>query len=367
MQTLSSSSRIEPSKAEDSRGDKLNYRADVDGLRAVAILGVILFHANLGVPGGFAGVDVFFVISGFLITRIVASEITAGSFSLLRFWERRARRIVPALAVVVVACLTAGYFLLLPFGFEVLGQTALSVVLLSSNFFFWKTNNYFSPDAKENPLLHTWSLGVEEQFYLLYPLLLLLLVPRGKIMAVAGLSAICAASLWCSVSWLSSYPVAAFYLLPSRAWEMGLGGLVALHGCRLRGWQRECLSWGGLLAVLASFALLSRYTPFPGWAALPAVAGTALVIWAGSSLAGKYPTTRAQPVALLAATRLHRSDFLFTLPLALAVLCFSSLPLRAASARGPGLIVSGVRPRAERGVSSLDRAADKEKSSPARS
>ena len=286
MQMLSSSSRIEPSEAEDSRGDRLNYRADVDGLRAVAILGVILFHANLGVPGGFAGVDVFFVISGFLITRIVTSEITAGSFSLLRFWERRARRILPALAVVVVACLVAGYFLLLPFGFEVLGQTALSVVLLSSNFFFWKTNNYFSPDAKENPLLHTWSLGVEEQFYLLYPLLLLLLLPRGKVMAVVGLSALCAASLWCSVSWVSSHPVAAFYLLPSRAWEMGLGGLVALHECRIRGWKREYLSWGGLLAVVASFALLSRYTPFPGWSALPAVAGTALVIWSGSGLAG---------------------------------------------------------------------------------
>ena len=137
-------------------GGRHAYRADVDGLRAIAVLAVVFYHAGFGVSGGFAGVDVFFVISGFLITRIIILELANGSFSFVRFWERRARRIFPVLAVVVAACLFVGFFVLLPFGFEILGQTTFTVMGMASNIFFWLTNDYFNPNSKENPLLHTW-------------------------------------------------------------------------------------------------------------------------------------------------------------------------------------------------------------------
>jgi peptidoglycan/LPS O-acetylase OafA/YrhL len=265
-------------------GGRHAYRADVDGLRAIAVLAVVFFHAGFGVPGGFAGVDVFFVISGFLITRILILELASGSFSFVRFWERRARRIFPVLAVVVTACLLVGFFVLLPFGFEVLGQTTFTVMGLASNIFFWLTNDYFSPNSKENPLLHTWSLGVEEQFYLLYPLLLVLLVPLGRKTLLSALAAICVLSIACSIWWVTTDATAAFYLLPSRAWELGLGGLVALNSNRSGLLVRETSAWLGLLLVISSFWLLTKYTPFPGTAALPSVLGTALIIWAGSGL-----------------------------------------------------------------------------------
>lgn len=259
-----------------------SYRPDIDGLRALAVAAVILFHARLGVPGGFTGVDVFFVISGYLITRLISADIEAGSFSLVKFWERRARRIFPALAAVVVACLVAGYFFLLPFGFEVLGQTVLTLVGLSSNVFFWQTNHYFSASAKENPLLHTWSLSVEEQYYLLYPLLLVFLLARGRNAAFFVLTLICTASFACSILWLRLDSSGAFYMLPSRAWEMGLGALVALGTNRCGRMWREWSAWIGLVLIVASFFVYTKHTPFPGWAALPPVAGTALIIWAGA-------------------------------------------------------------------------------------
>jgi len=260
------------------------YRADVDGLRAIAVLAVVFFHAGFGVPGGFAGVDVFFVISGFLITKILILELASGSFSFVRFWERRARRIFPVLAVVVTTCLLVGFFVLLPFGFEILGQTTFTVMGLASNIFFWLTNDYFNPNSKENPLLHTWSLGVEEQFYLLYPLLLVLLVPLGRKTLLSALAAICVLSIACSIWWVTTDATAAFYLLPSRAWELGLGGLIALNSNRSGLLVRETSAWLGLLLVISSFWLLTKYTPFPGTAALPSVLGTVLIIWAGSGL-----------------------------------------------------------------------------------
>jgi len=153
---------------------QLKYRADIDGLRAIAVIGVVLFHAGLGVSGGFVGVDVFFVISGFLITSLILRDLDSGSFSIVDFWERRARRIFPALAVVVIVTLIAGWFLMLPFGFQVLGQSVVALTVFASNMQFWRTSGYFAPAAEENSLLHTWSLSVEEQFYLVVPLLLLL-------------------------------------------------------------------------------------------------------------------------------------------------------------------------------------------------
>ena len=134
---------------------KFRYRADIDGLRAIAVLAVVLFHAGLGVGGGFVGVDVFFVISGFLITSLILRDLDRGSFSIIDFWERRARRIFPALAVVVIVTLIAGWFLMLPFGFQVLGQSVVALTVFASNMQFWRTSGYFDPAAEENPLLHT--------------------------------------------------------------------------------------------------------------------------------------------------------------------------------------------------------------------
>lgn len=147
----------------------LTYRPDIDGLRAVAVLAVLFFHADLGFPGGYVGVDVFFVISGYLITGLILKELDSGQFKLVAFWERRIRRILPALALVIVSCLAVGWFLFLPINYQELGQSVVAQVLLSSNVYFWMKSEYFAQAAEVKPLLHTWSLAVEEQFYLLFP------------------------------------------------------------------------------------------------------------------------------------------------------------------------------------------------------
>ena len=226
---------------------KFRYRADIDGLRAIAVIGVVLFHAGLGVGGGFVGVDVFFVISGFLITSLILRDLDRGSFSIVDFWERRARRIFPALAVVVIVTLIAGWFLMLPFGFQVLGQSAVALTVFASNMQFWRTSGYFDPAAEENPLLHTWSLSVEEQFYLVVPLLLLLVFAlrfQRRLGLILGVGVV--ASFLVSVYWVDRDPKGAFYLLPSRAWELGAGSLLVLARPASNSALRELMAWLGL-------------------------------------------------------------------------------------------------------------------------
>lgn len=207
-----------------------HYRPDIDGLRAVALLLVILFHAGLGFQGGYIGVDVFFVISGFLITGQVIRELDAGEFSLANFWARRIRRLLPAATVMMVAVLFAGYFLLLPGDYVHLGWSAVAQQLLSANLYFrfWSEFGYFNPWTEENPLLHTWSLAVEEQFYLLYPLLLITLHGWGRRTMQLVLAGLALASLAGCEACLRWDAESAYYLLPTRAWELLLGGLVAL-------------------------------------------------------------------------------------------------------------------------------------------
>jgi len=255
---------------------------DIDGLRAIAVLGVVLYHAGLGVPGGYVGVDIFFVISGFLITGLIIKDLEKGTFSMLGFWERRARRIFPALAVMVIACLIAGYFLLLPFGYLVLAQSAISQAVFSSNIQFWRTTGYFNPSAEENPLLHTWSLSVEEQFYLFVPLIIagLFAWKRKKLLMPSILLGI-VLSISLSVYWLRVDPTGAFYLLPSRAWELGMGSLVALAKPMRSQILRLLLGLGGLSGILATYWLYDSRTLFPGLAALPPVMGSASIIWSG--------------------------------------------------------------------------------------
>ena len=154
---------------------RMPYRPEIDGLRGIAVLGVLLFHAGLGLPGGFVGVDVFFVISGYLITSLILSDINQGTFSLVAFWERRIRRLLPALLVVTFTTLAAGWALLLPDDFRSLSRSVVALALVASNVHFWRDTHYFGGAADEKPLLHTWSLAVEEQFYIVLPLLFLAL------------------------------------------------------------------------------------------------------------------------------------------------------------------------------------------------
>jgi len=246
------------------------------------VLGVVLYHAGLGIPGGYVGVDIFFVISGFLITGLIIKDQEKGTFSMLGFWERRARRIFPALAVMVIACLIAGYFLLLPFGYLVLAQSAIAQAVFSSNIQFWRTTGYFNPSAEENPLLHTWSLSVEEQFYLIVPLIIagLFAWKRKKLLLPSILLGI-VTSFSLSVYWLRVDPTGAFYLLPSRAWELGMGSLVALAKPMRSQILRLLLGLGGLSGILATYWLYDSRTLFPGLAALPPVLGSAGMIWSG--------------------------------------------------------------------------------------
>ncbi|MEH6518303.1 MAG: acyltransferase family protein [Halioglobus sp.] len=272
----------------DSTTLELRYRADIDGLRAIAVGGVVLFHGGLGITGGFVGVDVFFVISGFLITSLIRKDLKADSFSVLRFWERRLRRILPALMLVVIATLIAGWLLLMPFQYLVVGQSAFALLAFASNIQFWRTTGYFDPLAEENPLLHTWSLSVEEQFYLLVPLLMVGLYRLGSDRwLIVFICSVVVGSFAFSVYLLPRDPVGAFYLLPSRAWELGLGALIAYTPNLRNRVIREIMSTLGLGLILYAFISYTENTPFPGFAALAPVAGAALLIWAGRSAPGE--------------------------------------------------------------------------------
>lgn len=270
------------------------YRPEVDGLRGVAVLAVVLFHAGLGLSGGYIGVDVFFVISGYLITSLIVFELQQGKFKLANFWERRARRIIPALVVVVLATLIAGWFLFLPREYTELGKSATSLSVFGANIYFWITNwsGYFAITAEEMPLLHTWSLAVEEQFYLIAPLVLSAvygfpgLRTNRVFLGLVGIAALI--SFLTSVYGVARHPVAAFYLLPTRAWELLLGSALAVCPTSWMTKQRtirESTSYLGLVCILIPCFVYSGETSFPGLAALPPCLGTALILWNSNSIA----------------------------------------------------------------------------------
>lgn len=273
----------------------MSYRPDIDGLRAVAVLPVVLYHAGVyGPSGGYVGVDVFFVISGFLITSIVAGEIAQGRFSLVNFYERRARRILPALVAVIVATFMASWFILLPKELQDLGASALAAALFVSNIYFALTLDYFARAAEFAPLLHTWSLAVEEQFYLFFPpLLMLLFAWRGRHAALWTVAILSLVSLAAAQAALPFKPDWVFYLILSRAWELGVGAalaLAALSAPRSR-IIREVLGALGLAAILLPVFLYDTSTPFPGLAAAPPVLGAALLIHVGAHGGGSAATT----------------------------------------------------------------------------
>jgi len=269
--------------------NSLSYRPDVDGLRAVAVLSVVFCHAGFHCPGGFIGVDVFFVISGYLIAGLILKELKQGTFTVANFWERRVRRIVPALAVVVAATFVAGWFILMPEDFAAFGKSVVGLALLASNVQFWKSIDYFNNTAEEKPLLHTWSLSVEEQFYLFVPVFLLLLAKRSQLhRAFLLLSVAAVLSFGLSVDWTQRHPTSNFYLLPTRAWELFSGALLAFSPpCGIKkGWLNELLAVVGMALILGPCFVYNPATPFPGLAALPPVLGTTLLIWVGSASGG---------------------------------------------------------------------------------
>ena len=287
---------------QSPRKAETRYRADIDGLRAVSILLVVAYHAQPWlVRGGFIGVDIFFVISGFLITRIILSEAKAGTFSSLAFYARRVRRIFPALIVVLATTYLIGWIVLLPDGFALLGESTAAGVAFVSNLFQLHQTGYFAPDAAENPLLHLWSLGIEEQFYIFWPLLLVLLV--GSKYRRLRIAAIAAASFGLSLLIFLGLKEWSFYSPLPRAWELLAGGLlassqvegVARHSSPLR---ENLLSAAGLAAIIGAAAALNKESLFPGaWALLP-VLGAVLIIIAPNSTVNRVLLSSRAMVAI---------------------------------------------------------------------
>jgi peptidoglycan/LPS O-acetylase OafA/YrhL len=261
----------------------VDYRPEIDGLRAFAVLPVILFHAGIqGFEGGFVGVDIFFVISGYLITRIILGDVSTGSFSLVKFYERRARRILPAYFAVVVSVLLVGWFVLLPSEYADLGKSVVAATIFVSNVYFWRTSDYFSPTAEELPLLHMWSLSVEEQFYVFFPLFLLLfwrLSSRWLLLSMLGFLIIS----FLTAEFLSGWKdIANFFLAPTRAWELLVGcliGYVHRNGVTIiPRWVAEIGGALGITMIVLSIAALDPSVPFPSWWTWLPVGGAGLFI-----------------------------------------------------------------------------------------
>lgn len=261
----------------------MQYRAEIDGLRAIAVIPVILFHAGApGFAGGYVGVDIFFVISGYLITSIIMKDVERQRFSLVDFYERRARRIMPALALVVACSTVAAYLLMPPNYLTQYAQSVVAVMLFAANIYFYLTTNYFATEADEKPLLHTWSLGVEEQFYVFFPLLIMALMPLGRRVLYGAMIALAVASLAFAHLLLAKGELTAnFFLIFSRTWELVLGSLVALvpaasltRNARVNQW----LSFAGLLAIVYAIAVFDVNTPFPSVYALVPVVGACLLV-----------------------------------------------------------------------------------------
>lgn len=274
------------------------YRRDIDGLRAVAVIAVVLFHFGVpGFSGGFVGVDVFFVISGYLITSIIWRQRETGRFSFADFWARRARRILPALFVLLAAVLAVGWFLMAPKDYEELGRSVRYQVMFASNLLFMRQDGYFDVASDLKPLLHTWSLAVEEQFYIVFPLVLTLLSSRFKHWRLA-LFTLLLVSFGLSVWAVAQHPEKAFFLLPMRAWELLAGAMLAVAPARqkrLTASAAQCISLIGMALILIAVFGYDKSTPFPGAAALLPVLGVVALIWANehhTTWVGRILSTR---------------------------------------------------------------------------
>lgn len=258
------------------------YRPDIDGMRALAVVPVVLFHAFPDVlRGGFVGVDIFFVISGYLISGILFNDLKRGSFTILDFYVRRIKRIFPALILVMLTCFVLGWFSLLAEEFRQLGKHMMAGAGFVSNIVLWTESGYFDTSADTKPLLHLWSLGVEEQFYLIWPLLLWAVWKRRCLVAFVLIAIL---SFGMNIATMQVDSAAAFYLPVSRFWELTAGALLAYLSFRKPGFVlpgANILSWAGLVAVAATMALLTKDHAFPGWWAILPVLGAWLILASG--------------------------------------------------------------------------------------
>lgn len=260
----------------------MQFRKDINGLRAIAVIAVVLFHFNASwMPGGFAGVDVFFVISGFLMTGIIFRGIEQDNLSILKFYVARANRIVPALALLCFILLLFGWFALTPLEYKALSKHAASSVSFLSNFVYFKEVGYFAAGAHEKWLLHTWSLSVEWQFYIVYPLILAAMrkfmsTNNMKLMLVAGAVI---GFIFCAFA-TYRWPNASYYLLPARAWEMMAGGIAYLYPFTLQKNRKKLVEWTGLALIVASYFFISADSPWPGYLAIFPVIGSFLILQA---------------------------------------------------------------------------------------
>lgn len=263
----------------------MDFRKDVNGLRAFAVVAVVLFHFNiLGAEGGFVGVDIFFVVSGFLMTKIIFTKVDRGVFSLIEFYLARGRRIIPALSCLCFSLLVIGWFLLEPNEYKVLGKYVAGSLGFISNFLFWREDGYFEQASHEKWLLHTWSLSVEWQFYVAFPLVIILLrkwLPTSLVRWFLVALAICSFI----ASYLASYdsPNSAFYLLPSRAWEMLVGGLIFLFPIQLNKSARTIIELIGISLIIFSVMYVTAEDYWPGVFALLPVLGAVLVVLAAKN------------------------------------------------------------------------------------
>ncbi|OJF91969.1 acyltransferase family protein [Pararhizobium antarcticum] len=272
------------------------YRREIDGLRALAVIPVILFHAEIeAFSGGFVGVDIFFVISGYLITSIIIGDQEKGRFSILKFYERRARRIMPVLFFVILCCLPFAWAWMLPMQMENFGRSIIAVCLFVSNFLFWQETGYFAAAAEEQPLLHTWSLAVEEQYYVIFPLVIMLCWRFGRTALVAIIAVVALLSLLLAQYGSIHFASANFYLPTTRAWELLAGSLAAFALSGRTQKPNDILSLAGLALIVFSIFAYDELTPFPSFYALPPVIGAVLIILFGAqgTLVARLLSTRA--------------------------------------------------------------------------
>ena len=283
----------------------MNYRKDIDGLRTLAVLPVIFFHAGLGIfSGGFVGVDIFFVIRGYLITTIILEELKNDKFSIITFYDRRARRILPALFAVMLFCLICGYFTMMPDEYKNLGQSLVATSFFSNNVLLALTTGYWDLVSEFKPLLHTWSLGVEEQYYIIIPLLLLLAWKffKNKILLMFSLIFI---SSFVFANWFVNVsPNVAFYILPTRAWEIALGGIVAvlLNRNLIKNENfatNNILSLLGLILICISIFAFDSSVLSPSYYLLIPTIGTSLIIIFSTEKTIAYRILSIKPIVFI--------------------------------------------------------------------
>jgi peptidoglycan/LPS O-acetylase OafA/YrhL len=262
-----------------------NYRPDIDGLRAVAVILVLLFHLGLGIPCGYIGVDVFFVISGYLITEIISRQMEQGEFSFMAFYARRARRILPAFLAVLLFSSIAALFILLLSNLERYAKSEIAALFSVSYFWFWSQGGYFGSASEMAPLVHTWSLAVEEQFYLVLPIALLLM-HRWVPLWTRSLVLLACLGTFAAAAWfVPTRTPEVFYFSPFHAWELMLGSLLALFRLPVvaAGLHRQWIAAVGLLLILVPAVAYTAETVFPGPAAALPCVGAALLIWVNAS------------------------------------------------------------------------------------